>query len=93
MIAAERGAAGCWRQPIIRADMTLVEFRRLDETVIEWYLSTGEGADKAAGYAIQGLGRRLVARCEGSETNVIGLPVEIVVPVLDELGIHRDKAG
>lgn len=39
------------------------------------YVATGEPFDKAGGYAVQGLGARLVAQVDGCLTNVIGLPV------------------
>jgi septum formation protein len=40
------------------------------------YVATGEGLDKAGAYALQGEGRRFVERVVGSETNVIGLPID-----------------
>ena len=46
----------------------------LDE--IQAYVATGESLDKAGAYALQGGGRRFVTRVEGSESNVIGLPVD-----------------
>jgi septum formation protein len=49
------------------------------------YVLTGEPKDKAGSYAIQGLGRRLVAAYTGSFTNIMGLPLESVVPVLARL--------
>jgi septum formation protein len=49
------------------------------------YVLTGEPKDKAGSYAIQGLGRRLVAAYTGSFTNIMGLPLETVVPVLARL--------
>jgi septum formation protein len=51
-----------------------VLFRRLDVPRIESYVATGEPLDKAGSYAIQGRGAGLVARVDGSFTNVIGLP-------------------
>ncbi|KAK5663721.1 hypothetical protein OQA88_4152 [Cercophora sp. LCS_1] len=48
----------------------------LPDDVIESYVRTREGADKAGGYALQGVGGMvLVERIEGSVDNVIGLPV------------------
>ncbi|MCL1852441.1 MAG: Maf family protein [Peptococcaceae bacterium] len=79
-----------WMPPTTRAEATLVEFVRLSDEIIEWYLDTGEGTDKAAGYAIQGLGSRLIARRQGSESNVIGLPMEVVTSILDSLGVRRN---
>jgi septum formation protein len=47
------------------------------------YVATGEPFDKAGGYAVQGLGARLVARVEGCLTNVVGLPVETTRRLLE----------
>ena len=58
--------------------------RRLTPEAIAWYVSTGEGRDKAGAYAIQGLASRLIPRIEGSYTNVVGLPVAAVAGLLEE---------
>jgi septum formation protein len=55
---------------------TRVVFRRLTEEDIRWYVRTGEPFDKAGAYGIQGKGAFLVARIEGSFSNVVGFPVE-----------------
>jgi septum formation protein len=47
------------------------------------YVATGEPFDKAGGYAVQGLGARLVARVDGCLTNVVGLPVETTRRLLE----------
>jgi septum formation protein len=65
---------------------TRVEFRPLDEEEIKRYVASGEGADKAGGYAIQGLGSFAVSRIEGSYSNVVGLPVCEVVLALQHHG-------
>jgi septum formation protein len=52
------------------------------------YAETGEPLDKAGAYAVQGLGGQFVEAVEGSRSNVIGLPLERVVPLLAELGVH-----
>lgn len=52
-----------------------VTFRPLSLREIERYVATGEPSDRAGGYAIQGEGRRLVARAEGCFANVVGLPL------------------
>jgi nucleoside triphosphate pyrophosphatase len=54
---------------------TMVEFRELRETLIEWYLAGGEWRDRAGGYAIQGRGAALVRRVAGDYLNVVGLPL------------------
>ena len=54
---------------------------------IQAYVATGEPFDKAGGYAVQGLGGRLVAEVEGCYTNVVGLPVEATRRLLREWGV------
>lgn len=53
------------------------------------YARTSEPYDKAGGYAVQGEGGRFVASVDGSLSNVIGLPLEEIVPRLERLGVER----
>jgi len=57
---------------------TLVSFQPLSDDEIAWYVATGEPLDKAGAYGIQGYASRFVTRIEGSYSNVVGLPVELV---------------
>jgi septum formation protein len=57
------------------AATTLVDFRALDEALLEWYLASGEWRQRAGAYAIQGRGAALVTGIEGDYSNVVGLPV------------------
>ncbi|WP_299941522.1 nucleoside triphosphate pyrophosphatase [uncultured Microbulbifer sp.] len=66
---------------------TRVRFRHLARVQIEAYWRTGEPADKAGGYAIQGLGAALVESISGSYSNVVGLPLEALIPMLEHAGI------
>jgi len=50
------------------------------------YVASGEPMDKAGAYAAQGEGRRLISRIEGSETNVIGLPLDESLALLRAAG-------
>ncbi|MGE0486741.1 MAG: nucleoside triphosphate pyrophosphatase [Gammaproteobacteria bacterium] len=54
---------------------TRVEFAALDDALLEAYWATGEPADKAGAYGIQGVGGALVRRIEGSYSAVVGLPL------------------
>ena len=54
---------------------------------LQAYAASGEGLDKAGGYAVQGLGSFLVSSVEGSWSSVIGLPVAETVKVLLQNGI------
>ena len=71
---------------------THVTFRRDVAARLEWYLNTGEPFGKAGGYAVQGLGSTFIERVEGSLTNVIGLPLETLLRVFDELAIPTGGA-
>lgn len=66
---------------------TRVRFRSLDRRLIESYWETGEPLDKAGGYGIQGMGALLVESISGSYSNVVGLPVETLAPLLEQVGI------
>lgn len=65
---------------------TRVKFRPLAYEVVERYVATGEGKDKAGGYAVQGMGSGLVAAIEGSYSNVVGLPAAETVQLLEAHG-------
>jgi nucleoside triphosphate pyrophosphatase len=67
------------------AAQTGVQFRALDERLIDWYLATGEWRERAGGYAIQGRGAALVAGIEGDFLNVVGLPVATLLELAPEL--------
>jgi septum formation protein len=66
---------------------TVVCFRALSDEEIAAYVATGEPDDKAGGYGIQGAGGMFVERIEGSDTNVIGLPLATVVRLAGEVGV------
>jgi septum formation protein len=56
--------------------VTRVRFRALAEKDIRWYIASGEPADKAGAYAVQGKGGLFVERISGSPSNVVGFPLE-----------------
>ena len=69
--------------------VTRVTFRSLSAAAVRAYAESGEGSDKAGGYAVQGLGAGIVSRIEGSYTNVVGLPACEVMVALEGLGLTR----
>ena len=64
---------------------TAVDFRPLDDALLDWYLSSEEWRERAGGYAVQGRGAALVARIEGDYFNVVGLPVPTLLELLPSL--------
>lgn len=68
-----------------RVEQTSVFFRALSADEVAWYVASGDGRDKAGGYAIQGLASRFIPRIEGSYSNVVGLPVAAVAELLTSL--------
>ena len=59
--------------------LTEVELVPLSASAVEWYVATGEPFDKAGAYALQGAGAALVTRVSGSVSNVVGLPLTLLV--------------
>jgi septum formation protein len=72
-----------------RVESTSVVFRELTDEDIAWYSASGEGRDKAGGYAIQGLASRFVPSIAGSYSNVVGLPLACVDELLRSLLASR----
>jgi septum formation protein len=65
-----------------RVDTTVVVMRPLNEGEIEAYLDTGAWVGKAGAYGIQDHGDAFVERIEGSFSNVVGLPMELLKRML-----------
>ena len=63
---------------------TVVTFRNVDDAGIADYVASGEWRGRAGGYAIQGMGGRLVERIAGDYLNVVGLPGALLVRLLEE---------
>ncbi len=68
-------------------DVTDVTFRPLSEAQIAAYVATGEPIDKAGGYAIQGKGAALVEGIRGDFFGVMGLPLRLVLQLLERFGV------
>jgi nucleoside triphosphate pyrophosphatase len=70
-------------------ERTTVVFKDLGEAEKERYVAFGEWEGRSGGYAIQTLGSTLVARIEGSVSNVVGLPVGLLLDLAPELFTQR----
>ena len=68
-------------------DITRVTFLPLSGETIDRYLAEVSVLDKAGAYALQEHGEWIVERVEGSRTNVIGLPTEVLEKVLLRRGL------
>ena len=63
---------------LVDADVTKIVMRSMTDGEIDAYVATGESDDKAGSYAIQETADRFVESIEGSYTNVVGLPMELL---------------
>ncbi len=70
-----------------------VTFRAITSEEIAAYWQTGEPADKAGAYAIQGLGAQFIADLKGSYSGVMGLPLFEVAKLLSLFGCSLLSAG
>ncbi|HWX17468.1 MAG TPA: Maf family protein [Chthoniobacterales bacterium] len=73
-------------------EISRVRFHRLNKEEIDNYLTEVNPLDKAGSYAAQGGGATIIARIEGSFSNVIGLPMEKTVAALAAFGIEPKSA-
>jgi septum formation protein len=79
-------ALACGERVHQATDITNVVFRRMSDPFLEAYVATGEPMDKAGAYGIQGYGAALVERIEGDFFSVMGLPLRLVLELLDAAG-------
>ena len=74
-------------------EVSRVRFRQLSSATIKDYLAKVDPLDKAGAYAAQGRGAEVIAKIDGSYTNVIGLPMEKAVAALAKFGIRPKVHG
>lgn len=79
LVRAETGRAS------VGLERTRVRFAETTDAEIDWHVRTGDVLDKAGAYAIQGLASRFIRAIEGSYSNVVGLPVDVVYLMLSSL--------
>ncbi len=75
-----------------RLSVSDVTFRSLSDVEIESYWATGEPADKAGGYAVQGRAAGFIARIEGSYSGIMGLPLFETAELLAGIGWQLSAA-
>jgi septum formation protein len=69
-------------------EISRVYFRRLTDTAIRRYIEKVNSLDKAGAYAAQGAGGAIIARIDGSHSNVVGLPMKQTKLALAKFGIR-----
>ncbi len=93
-LAAKRGVDVAQAQDLVTkgqvrqaTDVTEVTFRPCSDEFLRAYIATGEPMDKAGAYGIQGYGAALVDRIDGDFFGVMGLPVRLVLRLMEEAGV------
>jgi septum formation protein len=71
---------------LTRHDVTYVTMRRLDDAELKAYLDTNAWRGKAGAYGIQDHGDKFVTKLDGSFSNVVGLPMELLERMLVDFG-------
>jgi len=74
----------------VGTERTAVKFRSLADSEIREYLEITGPLDKAGAYAAQESPDRIIESVTGSFTNVVGLPMELTIPILAEFGIRPE---
>lgn len=87
VITALAVVRACDGLEISRAGITVVYPKKMNDDMIQKHLTGGTWQGKAGAYAIQETGDEFVDRIDGSLTNVMGLPMEIIADVFAELEI------
>lgn len=72
----------------LAVERSAVTFREISDIEIDRYIATGEPMDKAGSYGVQGLARAFVARIDGSIENVMGLPIEVLPQMYEQIQAH-----
>jgi len=70
---------------IVEADTTVVYPKPLTDSQIAEHIASGVWRDKAGAYAIQEHGDPFVDHIDGSLTNVMGLPMELLRQILSKI--------
>lgn len=69
-------------------ETSYVKFREFSDEMITQYHAKVDVLDKAGGYGLQEMRDLLVEKVEGDESNVVGLPVSLVLAQLRQMGYH-----
>ena len=78
LVRAETG------EVLVAHELTRVRFASMTDEEIDWYVATGEPADKAGAYGVQGRAALFIEEIEGDYWNVVGLPVRLLYKLAGE---------
>jgi MAF protein len=83
------------RHPGYNSEMKVEETKvffdpEVSDEMIMAYVKTREGADKAGGYGIQGMGALLVEKIDGCYDNVVGLPLKTTLKSIETCVMSQD---
>ena len=73
------------KQAVTTHARTRVRFAQMTDAEVDWYVATGEPADKAGAYAVQGQGALFIEAIDGDYWNVVGLPIRLVYQLSAEI--------
>jgi len=68
-------------------DISTVTFGDFSDQAIDNYIATGTVMDKAGAYAVQDIGKEFKITIDGSYSNVVGLPIEVLLKHFDKIGL------
>ena len=71
------------RKKMLRIERTHIKMKSMKDEEIDRYILTGEPMDKAGAYAIQGEGGKFIEKIDGSYSNAVGLPLELLQEMLN----------
>ena len=84
-------AAACGKREAVRCSTSRVGFAKLSDASITAYWETGESADKAGAYGIQGFAAAFINYMAGSYSGIVGLPLYETAELLREFGMDVMK--
>lgn len=84
-----------WRRPddlqVAWQEQSLVEMKQLSAAELDAYIATGVWQGKSGAYAIKEESDPYIRVVKGTISNVIGLPLESLMRVLKDLGLHSQS--
>ena len=76
---------------LIKVVKSIVKFKHLSDTEIEYFCSTNQGIGNAGGYTLTGYAESFVSYLSGSFSNIIGLPLCETINMLKSVGVKTQN--